>query len=194
MIQIESCCGIVWHWGKLLQPRGLRSFCFRDCLEVFPTMQPKGGMWYTVSNIQESPQGVNRFSGREWAWQLIGDTRCSRLSQKCRLVRSHDKKEISSSAFPHAFGQRGSFRHTEILNPRWSGHSDTIFLKGCPLHCEWCHNPEGISTAREVMFWEARCMRCGTCQSFCAQNAILPTPDGGYFTDRERCVACGECE
>jgi len=73
------------------------------------------------------------------------------------------------------------------------GIRTTVFLKGCPLHCEWCHNPEGISTAREVMFWEARCMRCGTCQTFCAQNAILPTLDGGYFTDRERCVVCGEC-
>lgn len=73
------------------------------------------------------------------------------------------------------------------------GIRTTIFLKGCPLDCAWCHNPEGISTAREVIYWEARCTRCGTCQELCAQHAILPAPDGSFLTDRERCVLCGEC-
>jgi pyruvate formate lyase activating enzyme len=73
------------------------------------------------------------------------------------------------------------------------GIRTTVFFKGCPLDCAWCHNPEGISMAREVIYWEARCARCGTCQELCAQHAILPAPDGSFLTDRDRCVLCGEC-
>lgn len=43
------------------------------------------------------------------------------------------------------------------------GIRTTIFLKGCPLHCVWCHNPEGISPERQMMFTAGKCIGCGTC-------------------------------
>ena len=43
------------------------------------------------------------------------------------------------------------------------GIRTTIFVKGCPLHCVWCHNPEGISPERQVMFTAGKCIGCGTC-------------------------------
>jgi pyruvate formate lyase activating enzyme len=73
------------------------------------------------------------------------------------------------------------------------GIRTTIFLKGCPLNCGWCHNPEGITLAQEVMYWKARCNKCGICPEICAQHAILPAPDGSFLTDRERCLLCGDC-
>ncbi len=74
------------------------------------------------------------------------------------------------------------------------GIRTTIFFKGCPLNCWWCHNPESQSPAPEVMLWEARCIRCGTCVSTCALEAIQSGPDGqGYHTDRDVCIVCGSC-
>jgi pyruvate formate lyase activating enzyme len=73
------------------------------------------------------------------------------------------------------------------------GIRTTIFLKGCPLNCAWCHNPEGIEPAMQVMYWEQRCMECGTCLDFCSEGAIHVSEAGGFVTDRDRCVLCGEC-
>jgi pyruvate formate lyase activating enzyme len=72
------------------------------------------------------------------------------------------------------------------------GIRTTVFLKGCPLSCAWCHNPEGIAPARQVMVWENRCLRCGTCMTLCSAGAIHAVGDG-FVTDRDVCVLCGEC-
>ena len=53
-----------------------------------------------------------------------------------------------------------------------------IFLKGCNLHCAWCHNPESISAKGEKMYAPAKCIKCGTCVEACSENAIKLTPDG----------------
>jgi pyruvate formate lyase activating enzyme len=50
------------------------------------------------------------------------------------------------------------------------GIRDTVFLKGCPLHCAWCHNPENVSPQREVVTIEARCVRCGQCLQVCPRK------------------------
>jgi pyruvate formate lyase activating enzyme len=68
----------------------------------------------------------------------------------------------------------------------------TIFLKGCPLSCLWCHNPEGISPHRQKLFTAARCIGCGACISACKAMAISPSP-GGMKTDAGICSLCGEC-
>ena len=72
------------------------------------------------------------------------------------------------------------------------GLRTTVFLKGCPLRCLWCQNPEGIPTAQGV-WWEARkCIGCLECIEACPNNAREATPDG-IVRDPERCAVCGAC-
>ena len=72
------------------------------------------------------------------------------------------------------------------------GIRTTVFFKGCPLGCWWCHNPEGQSLEPELVFRESRCIRCGACLEVCAQGAI--SWDGDVVaTDREKCVLSGAC-
>ncbi|MFO7616009.1 MAG: glycyl-radical enzyme activating protein [Bacteroidales bacterium] len=68
----------------------------------------------------------------------------------------------------------------------------TLFLKGCPLNCLWCHNPESISPKVQKMYSKSRCIGCGSCVESCPQNALKLTPDG-IVTDFERCDLCGIC-
>jgi pyruvate formate lyase activating enzyme len=72
------------------------------------------------------------------------------------------------------------------------GIRTTVFLKGCPLTCTWCHNPESGSPARELMFNEERCIRCGECFRICPNGAVAAT-DGKFVPLREKCVQCGTC-
>ena len=72
------------------------------------------------------------------------------------------------------------------------GIRTTVFLKGCPLRCWWCHNPEGLSPTRDIAYIEFRCIGCGTCTRVCPQNATS-IRDGKVFIDRSRCVKCGTC-
>ena len=68
----------------------------------------------------------------------------------------------------------------------------TAFLKGCPISCSWCHNPESIRFEREVLWHQTRCMGCGDCARACGQNGIGIDKDG-VFLDRARCVGCFAC-
>ena len=72
------------------------------------------------------------------------------------------------------------------------GIRTTVFLKGCPLHCAWCHNPESISSKKELLLREDRCVRCGDCIAVCKNNAIR-LENGNVVTTRELCLACGDC-
>ena len=72
------------------------------------------------------------------------------------------------------------------------GIRTTVFFKGCPLVCGWCHNPESQARARELVFREGRCIRCGACEATCAQHAIS-SRDDVMVTDGETCRLCGEC-
>ncbi|HZJ83131.1 MAG TPA: glycyl-radical enzyme activating protein [Clostridia bacterium] len=73
------------------------------------------------------------------------------------------------------------------------GIRTTVFFKGCPLSCNWCHNVESNSFKRELMFYEERCVGCGSCVPACPEGAIHII-DGKAVTDRSRCTACGICE
>ena len=73
------------------------------------------------------------------------------------------------------------------------GIRTAVFLKGCPLSCLWCHNPEGQSPGFELVHHESRCIRCGACVEACPNGAAAWT-DAGPVTDRAVCRACGTCE
>jgi pyruvate formate lyase activating enzyme len=72
------------------------------------------------------------------------------------------------------------------------GIRTTVFLKGCPLHCKWCHNPESISPDQQLLLRDDRCIRCGDCYSLCKNHAVRRV-DGGFSTSRDACAECGEC-
>ena len=54
------------------------------------------------------------------------------------------------------------------------GSRITVFLKGCPLRCKWCHNPEGLRTERQLMYRDALCTHCGTCFRPCRHPECKP--------------------
>lgn len=68
----------------------------------------------------------------------------------------------------------------------------TIFLKGCPLTCDWCHNPESQSVKMQKMYTNSKCIGCGECVAACEQNACTLTPNG-IVTDANACILCGKC-
>lgn len=71
------------------------------------------------------------------------------------------------------------------------GIRTTIFLKGCPLSCSWCHNPESQSADIEIAFTAQKCRNCGKCVTECPEWAIDIT--NPYRIDRARCTLCGFC-
>ncbi|MBE3070488.1 MAG: glycyl-radical enzyme activating protein [Planctomycetes bacterium] len=72
------------------------------------------------------------------------------------------------------------------------GIRTTVFLKGCPLACRWCHNPESIRPEPEHSWRQARCVACGACAAACEHGAIAMR-DGRPVLDASRCVVCGRC-
>ena len=72
------------------------------------------------------------------------------------------------------------------------GIRTTVFFKGCPLRCWWCHNPEGQTLERELLVFNNRCIGCGTCASVCERGAIT-IKEGKVLIDREKCDLCGKC-
>lgn len=69
----------------------------------------------------------------------------------------------------------------------------TVFFKGCPLKCDWCHNPESQSGKKQKLYSFSKCIGCGTCVEICPENALLMEADGNIVTDISLCTLCGKC-
>lgn len=68
----------------------------------------------------------------------------------------------------------------------------TIFFKGCPLACRWCHNPEGMDSRIEILSLAQKCVGCGECLEICPEKCLRLTPEG-IVRDEARCRLCRNC-
>ncbi|MFA4917290.1 MAG: glycyl-radical enzyme activating protein [Syntrophales bacterium] len=73
------------------------------------------------------------------------------------------------------------------------GIRTTVFLKGCPLTCLWCSNPESQELHPQLLHFETQCTKCHKCLEACPNGAIIPGSNGEIVIDRKLCNACGVC-
>lgn len=87
----------------------------------------------------------------------------------------------------------GTILHLQRLSTEdGPGIRTTVFFKGCPLHCQWCHNPESISIQKQVHWIGTRCIGCDSCIEVCEEHGLTHTAEG-IERDRALCVVCGRC-
>jgi pyruvate formate lyase activating enzyme len=87
----------------------------------------------------------------------------------------------------------GTYLHLQRLSTEdGPGIRTTVFMKGCLLRCQWCHNPESLITKPQVQRVESNCIRCASCIEVCPQGCLKP---GGDFVeiDQHACDTCGQC-
>ena len=73
------------------------------------------------------------------------------------------------------------------------GIRTTVFFKGCPLNCIWCHNPESKASRPQLLFYKNRCSGCLSCITLCETGAQILLPDGTHGIAHEKCTLCGKC-
>jgi len=73
------------------------------------------------------------------------------------------------------------------------GIRTTVFLKGCPLECHWCSNPESQALHPELLYFDTLCTGCHRCLETCPNQATILGPNGEIVVDRGLCKACGTC-
>lgn len=98
---------------------------------------------------------------------------------------------------PQFAGIEEALQGTVINIQRFSTHDGpgvrtTVFLKGCPNSCAWCHNPESMRRQPELQLYPDRCIGCGRCLDVCPEHAH-DMVQGEKVFHRERCKACGRC-
>ena len=73
------------------------------------------------------------------------------------------------------------------------GIRTTVFFKGCPLRCVWCHNPEGLRAEKQLSYLSHMCQHCGRCAQVCPNGAHTLTAEHQHQFDRAKCTQCGAC-
>ena len=73
------------------------------------------------------------------------------------------------------------------------GIRTTVFFKGCPLNCLWCHNPESQNSKKQILLDGSKCVLCGTCVKLCPQGAVK-IENNVPVTDMGKCTGCRQCE
>lgn len=106
------------------------------------------------------------------------------------------KNAVSGLENPDAGGMKTRLSIMEV--ERFAIHDgpgirSTVFLQGCPLHCPWCANPESQKIESQLMFYQNKCVGCGTCASVC-KNGAITMKDGHPEFSRELCRKCHSCE
>lgn len=92
-----------------------------------------------------------------------------------------------------AYQTIGKILHLQRLSTEdGPGLRTTIFYKGCPLSCAWCHNPESIRCENQIQWMENRCIGCNTCIKICPKGSLARNTDGIQI-DGKTCTLCGEC-
>lgn len=103
-------------------------------------------------------------------------------AEKGRTVKSEE------TSFP-----RGTILRVQRMSVEdGPGIRSTVFFKGCPLRCVWCHNPESISSTPEIHWESQRCVGCRECLAACPEQALSST-ENGISIDRSKCTGCLAC-
>ncbi len=71
------------------------------------------------------------------------------------------------------------------------GVRTVVYFKGCALRCKWCHNPETLSSKKQILYIPTKCIHCGKCIELCPQHHKILGNDMAFL--REGCAACGKC-
>ncbi|UKI32223.1 MAG: hypothetical protein L6W00_00940 [Lentisphaeria bacterium] len=79
-------------------------------------------------------------------------------------------------------------QHASVLDG--PGLRSVVFLKGCQMHCFWCHNPETISSCPQLAFDQSKCLGCGRCLGFCEAHNFS---SGQHRIERSLCTSCFRC-
>ncbi len=97
------------------------------------------------------------------------------------------------SSMPEQETQKGVvFSIDRFVAEDGPGVRTTVFLKGCLLHCRWCHSPQSISTRQQLIFYPGRCIRCGACVKACPEDVQIVTESERRVL-WEKCDNCGKC-
>jgi pyruvate formate lyase activating enzyme len=117
------------------------------------------------------------------------------VPMKIEQVPAGASVRLSTEPLPEHIirGDKAIILHTQRLSTEdGPGIRTTVFFKGCPLNCLWCHNPESISYRPQMHWMESRCIGCGICLKACPHTCLEKTKDG-ITRDRSRCASCGKC-
>ena len=106
------------------------------------------------------------------------------------ILSSEQERRVAASSAASGLGLIFNIQRFSIQDG--PGIRTTVFMKGCPLRCQWCSNPESMSLQPEIMIIDRKCSRCGKCVEACPKGAIT-VDEQGINLDKDKCDLCWEC-